>query len=57
MSNKYEKVNAQFSIPEGAELETVLRTLGTQYKIERVSPAIEDLPTMFLIEEINNKPE
>ncbi len=54
---KYEKIPALFSIPEGADLETVIRGLGTYYKIERTSPAVEDLPIMFLIEEINNKPE
>ena len=52
MEKLYEEVNANFVIPNGVDLETVLRNLEKDYFIDTVAGPIQEDPHLFFIKEI-----
>lgn len=54
---KYQKVNAQFLIPESADIKTVIGSLWELYEVDRISEAVEDEPVLFIVEEIKQDHE
>lgn len=57
MNNDYEEITIKMVKPKSADPEIILRTLGTYYRIDRVSEAIEDDPILFFIKEIERPKE
>ena len=57
MNNDYEEITIKMVKPKGSDPEIILRSLGTYYKIDRVSEAIEDDPILFFIKEIERPKE
>ena len=52
MKKRYVSVQAEFMIPEGVDIETIIRQINIEYKVDRVAQKIEDEPTLFFIKEI-----
>ena len=50
--NLYKQVPGNFVIPDNADLETVLRKLGTDFYIDTVAGPIQQDPHLFFIKEI-----
>jgi hypothetical protein len=51
MEQEYIKVNAQFFIPKGSNIKTVIGSLWELYEISRISEEVEDEPVLFIVEE------
>jgi len=57
MNNTFYEVNIRLVIPDKADPETVIRTLGQFYKIDRVAEPIEGDPLLLFIKEIERPKE
>jgi len=52
MNKTYYEVDIRLVLPDKADPETVIRTLGEYYKIDRVAEPIEGEPLLLFIKEI-----
>ena len=57
MNNTFYEVNIRLVIPDKADPETVIRTLGQFYRIDRVAEPIEGDPLLLFIKEIERPKE
>jgi hypothetical protein len=51
MNKEYIKISAQFLIPKGSNIKTVIGSLWELYEIDRISEEVEDEPVLFIVEE------
>lgn len=52
MNKTFYEVDIRLVLPDKADPETVIRTLGTYYKIDRVANPIEGDPLLLFIKEL-----
>ena len=57
MNKTFYEVDIRLVLPEKADPETVIRTLGQFYKIDRVAEPIEGDPLLLFIKEIERPKE
>jgi len=57
MEKLYKYVDVRLNIPDKADAETVIRTLGQYYKIDRVAEPVEGDPLLLMIVEIEKPKE
>jgi hypothetical protein len=57
MNKTYYEIDIRLVLPDKADPETVIRTLGQFYKIDRVAEPIEGDPLLLFIKEIERPKE
>jgi hypothetical protein len=55
--SKYKDVIGKFIIDDNVDLETVIRTINIDYKVDRIALAVEKEPDLFFIEKIDHELE